>query len=270
MDSYLLQISPPTPTSNRLSWIVPGAPRADADRKRKASRKLQFHEGVDLGLESSLVEASGTVDFPVPKLRRLSACPSVELVPGSLSTICFFSRLKNIDAYTSQTPVVAPGLCDEIIARADEVGTTKGWGTYVFAKRTLHVNDDRDLVRLTKGVCLGVKRACEQLYGSKMDWTQRNEPHIVSYIHTGSSKEGFTHVDWHTDSSEVTFLLSLSPLKSYSGGGTVIEAESKEKHIHLGQGEVLIFEGGKERHRGVKITEGKRVLLVGFLKRVSE
>ncbi|GMI02335.1 hypothetical protein TrLO_g7420 [Triparma laevis f. longispina] len=265
-----LLIDPPTP-SQRLSWCTPAAPRATQDssscRKgsKRCSRQLNFNEGLDLDLDRSIVEAAGP---PVPKLRRLSACPSVEMVPGVLESICFFSRLAKVEAYTSQSPVVTPSLCDEIIQKTDEIGDRNGWGTYVFAKRTLHVNDERELVGLSKGVSEGVKRACEQLYGSSMEWTQKNEPHIVSYIHTGVEKEGFTHVGWHTDSSDITFLLSLSPLASYSGGGTVIEAESKEKHIHLGQGEVLIFEGGKERHRGVKITEGKRVLLVGFLKKV--
>ena len=42
----------------------------------------------------------------------------------------------------------------------------------------------------------------------------------------------------------------------------------KEKVLHLKRGECLAFEG-KERHRGVKIEGGQRVLLVGFLREVK-
>ena len=40
--------------------------------------------------------------------------------------------------------------------------------------------------------------------------------------------------------------------------------------ITLPCGGCLLFEGGKERHMGLEITEGMRVLLVGFLEREKE
>jgi len=75
----------------------------------------------------------------------------------------------------------------------------------------------------------------------------------------------------HTDKSEWTFLIALTDGigDDYDGGGTYIECI--DSTIHLQKGHALIFPG-KLRHRGQKIINGKRFLLVGFLieKKVPE
>ena len=87
------------------------------------------------------------------------------------------------------------------------------------------------------------------------------EPHLVKYDLTRKERQ---KLDTHTDKSEWTFLISLSEGcgADYSGGGTFFECI--DSTVHLSRGQALIFPG-KLRHRGQKITAGRRFLLVGFL-----
>lgn len=87
------------------------------------------------------------------------------------------------------------------------------------------------------------------------------EPHLVKYDLTRKERQ---KLDTHTDKSEWTFLISLSEGcgAEYSGGGTYFECI--DSTVHLSRGHALIFPG-KLRHRGQKITTGRRFLLVGFL-----
>lgn len=87
------------------------------------------------------------------------------------------------------------------------------------------------------------------------------EPHLVKYDLTRKERQ---KLDTHTDKSEWTFLISLSEGcgADYSGGGTFFECI--DSTVHLSRGQALIFPG-KLRHRGQKITTGRRFLLVGFL-----
>ena len=87
------------------------------------------------------------------------------------------------------------------------------------------------------------------------------EPHLVKYDLTRKERQ---KLDTHTDKSEWTFLISLSEGcgADYSGGGTFFECI--DSTVHLSRGQALIFPG-RLRHRGQKITTGRRFLLVGFL-----
>jgi hypothetical protein len=87
------------------------------------------------------------------------------------------------------------------------------------------------------------------------------EPHLVKY---DTSKKERQKLDMHTDKSEWTFLIALSDGDGvdYEGGGTYIECI--DTTVHLQKGHALIFPG-KRRHRGQKIVNGLRFLLVGFL-----
>ena len=76
------------------------------------------------------------------------------------------------------------------------------------------------------------------------------------------SSKAKSKLEMHTDSSEITFILTLSDCGSYKGGGTFFEELNRA--IKCEEGEALFFEG-KKRHKGMRITRGKRYLLVGFL-----
>ena len=87
------------------------------------------------------------------------------------------------------------------------------------------------------------------------------EPHVVKY---DTSKKERQKLDMHTDKSEWTFIIALSDGngEDFYGGGTYIEC--MDATIHLQKGQALVFPG-KRRHRGQKIIDGIRFLLVGFL-----
>lgn len=91
-------------------------------------------------------------------------------------------------------------------------------------------------------------------------------PHVlfVNIVKYDVSKKERQKLDMHTDKSEWTFIIALSEGrgKDYECGGTYIEI--MDSTIHLQRGQVLIFPG-KLRHRGQRITQGVRYLLVGFL-----
>ena len=87
------------------------------------------------------------------------------------------------------------------------------------------------------------------------------EPHVVKYDISRIERQ---KLDMHTDRSVWTFIIALTEGRGqdYTGGGTFFEKLNAT--VHLQRGQMLIFRG-KLRHRGVKITDGKRYLLVGFL-----
>ena len=66
----------------------------------------------------------------------------------------------------------------------------------------------------------------------------------------------------HQDESHFSFNLLLTPASEFDGGGTWFE--HLDATITLEQGQ-LCCHPGELRHRGVEITRGRRMLLVGFL-----
>ncbi|GMI39906.1 hypothetical protein TeGR_g239, partial [Tetraparma gracilis] len=130
----------------------------------------------------------------------------------------YFS-LKRIDAYISQRPVFSRAQCadiiDEIDASVEEKG---GFGSYVFAKKTLHCYDHPALKELVQTVSEGLRERAADLYGgAEFEWTKTEEPHVVSYETQEEAarlqREGgeeFASVPYHTDNAEVTFIAALS------------------------------------------------------------
>jgi hypothetical protein len=69
------------------------------------------------------------------------------------------------------------------------------------------------------------------------------------------------HLEMHTDGSSITVNILLSDPTNFVGGGTYFEDGIT---VTLEQGD-MIMHSGKTRHSGLKITEGKRYLLVFFI-----
>lgn len=66
----------------------------------------------------------------------------------------------------------------------------------------------------------------------------------------------------HYDGCDITWQIMLSDLSEYEGGGTYFR--SLKQTIKLRQGQVLVHPG-ELYHKGVDITEGTRLLIVGFM-----
>ena len=160
--------------------------------------------------------------------------------------------------------------CDFIVDTTERCA--KGsYSAYTYAKQTLGCRDYDDIATLCE---LPVMRAyssiinhLEKRVSNKVGTVERKlvlddrEPHLVKY---DTSKKERQKLDMHTDKSEWTFIIALSDGDGgdYFGGGTYLEC--MDSTIHLQKGQALIFPG-KRRHRGQKIINGVRFLLVGFL-----
>lgn len=153
--------------------------------------------------------------------------------------------------------------CD-LIVNTTERCSQGSYAAYTYAKQTLGCREHDALAVVCE---VPVMKACESIR-TYLDERQRHdlvlddrEPHIVKY---DVSKKERQKLDMHTDKSEWTFLIALSEGcgMDYDGGGTYFEAIHST--VHIQRGHALVFPG-KLRHRGQKITSGRRFLLVGFL-----
>ncbi len=239
------------------SRVVPKVSRAAADPSQNGllDPRLPVEDIVHTVELSDLQSSLDCERAPSPSARR-----AVDL-----------SSLKGVDAYVSHQPLICSDLCAKIDMACDEIGEEEGFGHYIFAKRTLHVNDHPSLRKLTEFIKVDVLRIACSLYNCEVDWTKNAEPHIVVY---DAEKSGFTSVEYHTDSSDITFIVSLNKKgEDFVGGGTLFEEweelENGTLPVELEQGQALFFLGGEVRHAGAEISSGKRTLLVGFLKRRS-
>jgi hypothetical protein len=71
----------------------------------------------------------------------------------------------------------------------------------------------------------------------------------------------------HADGSLLSFNLLLNSHTEFEGGGTHFERTGRT--FHLEQGGVLMH-AGKNRHRGMRVTSGERVVLVVFINVTTE
>ena len=165
---------------------------------------------------------------------------------------------------------MTPEQCDFIVDTTERC-SRGNYAAYTYAKQTLGCRDYDDLATLCEWPILraykSVMEHLEEKIASKNGRAKRNlvlderEPHLVKY---DTSKKERQKLDMHTDKSEWTIIIGLSDGNGvdYFGGGTYIECINST--IHLEKGHALIFPG-KRRHRGQKIMDGIRFLLVGFL-----
>jgi predicted 2-oxoglutarate/Fe(II)-dependent dioxygenase YbiX len=70
------------------------------------------------------------------------------------------------------------------------------------------------------------------------------------------------HLEMHDDDSTITSAILLSDNNDFSGGGILFEDEL-QYNLNIGD---MIIHCGKSKHSGVKITNGKRYVLVLFIK----
>jgi len=66
----------------------------------------------------------------------------------------------------------------------------------------------------------------------------------------------------HYDGCHITWQIMLSARDEFEGGGTYIRALRQTIKLNLGQ---VLVHPGKLMHKGVDITSGRRLLIVGFM-----
>ena len=83
---------------------------------------------------------------------------------------------------------------------------------------------------------------------------------MVRYSPAGGAQRA---LEVHHDGSAVSFVISLSPLAAYEGGGTWVERSGRVYRPAQGSG---IAFSATERHAGLSVTKGVRYILAGFLR----
>lgn len=87
--------------------------------------------------------------------------------------------------------------------------------------------------------------------------------------YASSAQEG---LNIHNDGSHFSFVLNLSGMEEYQGGGTFFpdlspdmsEAE-RGKNIRLDKGDIIMFPGGMVPHASKNVLAGKRYIVAGFV-----
>merc|ERR1719229_905316 len=102
-----------------------------------------------------------------------------------------------------------------------------------------------------------------QYYDVPIELLRIFETFVVKYEY----KEGVQNeLEAHQDGCEYSFVVALNGPSEYDGGGTYFTDE--DKMTILDKGDMVIFPG-KLEHEGVAITNGKRLILAGFLRIVN-
>ena len=86
--------------------------------------------------------------------------------------------------------------------------------------------------------------------------------HDLFIVFYSAEKGGQRSLALHPDESHYSFNLLLTPSSDFDGGGTWFEHLDQTITVEQGQ---VVCHPGELRHKGVAITRGRRVLLVGFL-----
>ncbi len=99
---------------------------------------------------------------------------------------------------------------------------------------------------------------------SKIFEVDKSKLNVVEYFIVKYEKNGNEQKELkkHTDGYEFSFIIALNDINEYVGGGTYFYIN--DKLVKLNKGDCVIFCGQNE-HEGVKITDGVRYILTGFI-----
>jgi hypothetical protein len=150
-------------------------------------------------------------------------------------------------------------LCDNIIQFAEQYAKKNGW------TRKRHASYPTTDIEITEScpyhsiiselVRNKIFHTITKMYPVSVEDLGITEMFIAKYEKT---KQSF--LEEHEDGSEFSFIVALN--NEYEGGGTFFPHLNKV--VKLKKGDVLIF-SGQNTHSGVKVVEGKRYILTGFI-----
>lgn len=156
-------------------------------------------------------------------------------------------------------PFFSPEKCNEIIKKACDANSWSrdGWGRYPTSDIPVGDIKNLDISKEIREISIQCANAYK-LNGSIGVY----DLFVVKYDADGQSS-----LDMHRDGSVLSFISLLSDPSDFEGGGTYYEYY--DETVKPGKGDI-VFHCGKMRHRGNKITSGKRFILIGFFNVVSE
>ena len=165
-----------------------------------------------------------------------------------------------------QTKIFGDEICNFIIKETEEYVNKNGWDKDNFKN---YPTLDLKLSKLTnihdyflKYELGKIMNYIEKSYclpnETRFDITDLN---IIKY-----SADLQTHLDYHKDSSFITFNIALNGKTEYEGGGTYFD---DGLIFNIDKGEMIVH-CGNVIHRGLTVTNGVRYILVGFINIIYE
>lgn len=153
--------------------------------------------------------------------------------------------------------IFGPENCQYIIEESEKYAQTHQWKTRRHRNYPTTDNDIKNIPSINSMVVNTVKEKLLPEFSKHYDVSVKIiEIFIAKYTVGGQSS-----LELHRDGSEFSFVIPLN--KEFEGGGTFFK--DLEKTFKPDAGNAIIF-SGKQFHSGVKITEGSRYILTGFLR----
>lgn len=164
--------------------------------------------------------------------------------------------------------VIHSDVCNFIVAESEKYAEKNGW------TNNRHANyPTTDIpVKCINNICVLVDNIIkydilpllQQYYNVNKYFLEYNDIFIVKYDCNAQNK-----LEKHRDGSIFSFNVLLNNPNEFIGGGTIFEINGNDILVNNTQGGVVLH-CGQLLHSGNEITSGKRYLLVGFIKYLSE
>ena len=163
--------------------------------------------------------------------------------------------------YTVIKQLVSPTVCKSIINEAEDYASIYSWTT---KRHDNYPTTDNEITydwntynHISHVVYNTIFKEVERLYSVSAQKLGINEMFVAKYQ---GKKNKQSSLGTHVDGSEFSFIIALND--NYSGGGTHFVDQNKT--IRLNTGDCLVF-SGRNRHKGLSVTDGTRYILTGFL-----
>jgi len=181
---------------------------------------------------------------------------------------CDNKNIQKYNMYHIVHNVIHLDVCNFIIRESEKYAEKNGW------TNNRHANyPTTDIpVKYINNICVLVDNIIkydilplfQQYYNVSKYFLEYNDIFIVKYDSNAQNK-----LEKHRDGSIFSFNILLNNPNDFIGGGTIFEINGKDILVNNTQGGVVLH-SGQLMHSGNEIIHGKRYLLVGFIKYLSE
>jgi hypothetical protein len=174
--------------------------------------------------------------------------------------VCFCSHVRHLAEGVTTASFLSKAACKEAIDLAEKHASATGWHRdpqYVQSTTDLEVDRMPGFRKWLFDIEFmnALQRYYAMVHGQSI--FALDDLFVVKY----DCAKGQSALIRHTDAGDISFMVALSDVGDYDGGGTYFD--DLDDTIHMEQGQILVFHAGLF-HRGNPITRGTRYLLVGF------
>lgn len=171
-----------------------------------------------------------------------------------------YTQGKNTKYYVIEN-MLSKEMCNSIIQEAEDFANIHGWTT---KRHDNYPTTDNEVTYdwntynyISNYIHNKVFKELERLYNVNAFELGINEFFVAKYQNIKNKQSALAE---HVDGSEFSFIISLND--DYSGGGT--HFTNLNKTVKLQTGDCLLF-SGQNLHKGVKVENGTRYILTGFI-----